>query len=682
MSTRLGELLDRERHRSFVGRRRELAAFEAAVAGGLPRRVLFVHGPGGIGKTTLLLELRARARAAGRSVVLLDGREVDASPEGFENAIVAALGRPVDAGRAAHLLVNAVLLVDGYEQLASIDSWLRQEFIPELAADDVVVVLAGRDVPAAAWRADPGWRHIVGIHRLDPLDPADSSQLLALAGVAASDRPRLMALGRGHPLAMALLADAACAGVVPRSLADVPALVSALLDALLRDAPTPAHVSGLAACAKAWLTTEDLLREVIGAEAPAVWAWLERRPFIVSGPRGLAPHDLARDVLDAEFERRSPERYRLLRRLVHDHVVARLRAATGTDRQLQAQHLLYLHRKAPFTAAADALRVQGSTAVVPARLDEHDEVLAMITRFEGAASAELAAAWLAEQPDGLSVVRTGQGVAGFAYHIFHPTGSALEERDPVIRAVLGHVAAHGPTRLGERVNIARFLAGRAEHQRDLYAVLAGPVSSLVEWVTRPLAWSFVTVLDAGYWGPIFDYLGFARLVEAEVDGRRHTGYGVDWRRLPVQVWLDMMYEREHSGATGPPPPSLLRPPPLDRASFATAVRTALADLHRPDRLVTNRLASSSLADDAGGLRAAIEAAIDCLRDEPKGEALSAVLRRTFVRAAPTQEAAAEVLGLPFSTYRRHLAKAIEQLTDLLWAAEIGEVRLPARPGSD
>ena len=35
----------------------------------------------------------------------------------------------------------------------------------------------------------------------------------------------------------------------------------------------------------------------------------------------------------------------------------------------------------------------------------------------------------------------------------------------------------------------------------------------------------------------------------------------------------------------------------------------------------------------------------------------------------------EVLGLPFSTYRRHLARAHERLTDLLWAVEIGEVRL-------
>ena len=72
------------------------------------------------------------------------------------------------------------------------------------------------------------------------------------------------------------------------------------------------------------------------------------------------------------------------------------------------------------------------------------------------------------------------------------------------------------------------------------------------------------------------------------------------------------------------------------------------------------------------LRASIENAIGCLGDQP----LEAVLRRTFVRGALTQEAAAEVLGLLLQYYRRHLAKAVEQL-DVLWAVEIGEVRLPA-----
>jgi AAA ATPase domain len=686
VTAQLGDLLDEARRRTFVGRRPELASFDDALMDRSSRRVLLVHGPGGIGKTTLLLEFRARARAADRAVALLDGREIDPSPEGFEHAVLIGLGDRAAAGPVAELLAGAVLLVDGYEQLGAIDGWLRQAFLPALPADGLVV-LAGRDAPAAPWRTDPGWRSVVAAHRLEHLDEAESDELLARAGVAPPVRAHLVRLGRGHPLAMALLADVAVTDTVPDSLAEVPDLVSALLEALFRGAPTDAHMSGLAACTTAWLTTEDLLREVVGADAPAVWAWLERRPFIAGGPRGLWPHDLARDVLDAEFERRSPERYRSVHRVVHDHVVAGLRAATGLDRQLLAQHLTYLHRKSPLTRAFYALRTQGSAAVVPARREEHGQVLSIIEEFEGAAAARLAEGWLAEQPDTLSVVRDRQGVAAYAYHVLHPTGSTMEERDPVTRAVLEHVARHGPARPGEQVDIARYFAGRRDFQRDQYAVLAGSVSSLIEWVSRPLAWSFVIVVDDEYWGPFFEYLAFVRQLELDVGGQAHVVYGNDWRRFPVDVWLDLMNEREHAGGTGPPPASLLRPPPLDRARFAAAVRAALPDLHRPDRLAASPLMGSSLAvgpdgSGAGQLRATIQDAVACLGSEPKGDLLRAVLQRTFVRAAPTQEAAAEVLGLPFSTYRRHLARALEQLTDLLWAVEIGEVRLPARPGGD
>src|SRR5690242_421468 len=673
MTTRLGNLLDDARRRTFVGRRGELASFDDVLRGRSPRRVLLVHGPGGIGKSTLLLEFRTRAREAGRTVLLLDGREVDPSPEGFENAVGGALPG------------GTVLLVDGYEQLEPIDGWLRQAFLPALPAD-CVVVLAGREAPAAPWRSDPGWRSVVGVHRLGDFDEAESGELLERAGVAPPDRPQLVRLGRGHPLAMALLADAALTGTVPDSMAEVPDLISALLESLLqekalRDASAEAHMAGLAACATAWLTTEDLLRQVVGAQAGEVWTWLARRPFVSCGPNGLFPHDLARDVLDAEFERRWPERYRALHRVVHDHLVAGLRSGTGPSRPMMAQHLLYLHRRSPLTGIIGSLRAQGSVAVVAARPEDHAQASSFVQIFEGSQSARLAERWFAERPEAVSVVRDSEGVAGFSFHVIHPTGSPLEDDDPVTRSVLDHAARLAPARPGEQIDIARFLAGRREHQADPYAALAGAVSSLLEWVSRPLAWSFMTIIDDAFWGPFFEYLAFTRQFEVEFGGRVHVVYGNDWRRLPLGTWFDLMNERAHSGGTGPPPASLLRPPPLDRARFAAAVRSALQDLRRPDRLAASPLMGSSLAAAPSGpsaerLGVTLATAVDSLGDQ----ALGAVLGRTFVRGAPTQEAAAEVLGLPFSTYRRHLAKAIEQLTDVLWAVEIGEVRPPGQPG--
>jgi hypothetical protein len=543
---------------------------------------------------------------------------------------------------------------------------MRTEFVPSRPADHVVV-LAGRNPPAPAWRADPGLRHVVAVHGLAHLDDAESSDLLARAGVPEPVRPRLRDLGHGNPLALALLADAALTGSVPDQLADVPDLVSALLESLFADAPSEAHMSGLATCAKAWLTTEDLLRATVGEDAPAVWAWLRRRPFVVCRPQGLTPHDLTRDVLDAEFERRSPQRYRSLHRAIHDHLVDGICAATGPDRQLQAQHLIHLHRRSPFTAVLQALRAYGSVAVVPAQPAEMPQLVSMVERAQGPAMAARALRWFDDQPDQAWVVRAEDGVAAFVHYLFCPTGSAEEDADPVVRAILDHVDKTAPVRPGERTSIGRLMATRQGDQTGPYALLAGCISSLIQWCTEPLAWSFLVFDDERFWAPHMDYIGFRKMPSA---GTGPVVYGHDWRRFGVHDWLDFMAEREHTGATGPVPESRLRPPPLSREAFGAAVRAALTQLNRPGRLV-----GTALGETPGQVRASLDEAIRRLAREPKGDKLAAVLHCTYVRPAPTQEAAAEALGQPFSTYRRHLAKAVDQLTEILWAAEIGTVRL-------
>jgi hypothetical protein len=86
------------------------------------------------------------------------------------------------------------------------------------------------------------------------------------------------------------------------------------------------------------------------------------------------------------------------------------------------------------------------------------------------------------------------------------------------------------------------------------------------------------------------------------------------------------------------------------------------------------LLGTVLGADPAALRTSVVVAVNRLAGEPRGEQLRAVLNRTFVRPAPSQEAAAELLGLPFSTYRRHLARAVEAVTELLWSVEIGTAR--------
>jgi hypothetical protein len=61
---------------------------------------------------------------------------------------------------------------------------------------------------------------------------------------------------------------------------------------------------------------------------------------------------------------------------------------------------------------------------------------------------------------------------------------------------------------------------------------------------------------------------------------------------------------------------------------------------------------------------------DSLRGAPRDEKLYRALLRTYFEPAATQELAAELLDLPFSTYRYHLAGGIARVTEWLWQREL------------
>lgn len=71
------------------------------------------------------------------------------------------------------------------------------------------------------------------------------------------------------------------------------------------------------------------------------------------------------------------------------------------------------------------------------------------------------------------------------------------------------------------------------------------------------------------------------------------------------------------------------------------------------------------------LATVVRAAVEALRGDPRDEKLYRALDRTYLRPAPTQERAAEVLGLPLRTYRRHLSQGVARVIRALWHDELG-----------
>lgn len=669
-------MLQAARDRGFVGRALEIASINRSLIGSSDVRVHLVHGPGGIGKTTLLDALtRDVARGHGRSVYL-DARDVACSATAVETAVAerSAVAGPAQAG------VPDVLLIDGYELLESLDRWFREEFLPSRPAGSVTV-LAGRNPPRPDWRLDPGWQRLAQVHELEALDPHESHELLTGLGVPVGHVGAVARLGRGHPLALAMLAETVGYGSVPRQLDESPDVVGALCRLIIDDVPDAAHRAGLATCAHATRMTQDLLVRSVGSRAEEVWDWLESRPYVRRGAIGLFLHDVVRELFEAEFSHRAPRAYSELHHVVKWHFIERLFDPKETHPDGAAAELLLLHRKGPLEQESRTLREGGLPAVAHAGPDDREGILALIDRGEGAESAALARRWVEAQPDGLYRVRSDAGVEAFGMQVYLPVAGTLAVDDPVAAAVLAAVERHGPVRPGERININRFSGASDAYQRDPMLLLVNGVSSILEWSHQPAAWTFAVTIDPDHYGPYFAYLGMAPMVSLNYFGMPLAGFGWDRRRFPVSSLFEMMALRELTGESGPPPPEMMRPAPLSKDVFVTGVREALLELDRPDRLAHSPLLGTALlevgaSEPTSTLRGVLLATIAELDLERRGAEHRRVLERTYLRGAPSQEAAAEMLGLPFSTYRRHLSQAHERLSEVLWSVEIGE-RQPA-----
>jgi hypothetical protein len=447
MSDRLAAL----RRSRFVGRRAELELFQAALSRDVPDfAVLHIYGPGGMGKTTLLREFARLAAEAGRTSVTLDARHLDASPSGFLTALQMAMNLPAEQSPldAVAAMPGLVLLIDTCELLAPLDAWLCDVFLPQLP-ERAIVVMAGRQQPAAAWRADDGWGALTRIVSLRNLRPEESAAYLTAQGIPAQDVDCVLAVTYGHPLALALVADlykqnnTLCNDAFQRD----PDIVRVLLERFVADVPNPIFRQALEVCAHAFNTDESLLVACLGAEhSYAAFQWLRNLSFIEQGPFGLFPHDLAREVLEADLRWRNLPRFREVHFQVRTHIIQQIMATSGLAQQTAIFALLFLHRNNPFMRPFYEWQSFGQLyidAVQPAGLPTIEQI---VRRHQGETALAVTRHWYARQPQGFFVFRA----VGNAVELSQITEEDIAV-DPALPPALAHVQRAAAPRPGEAV---------------------------------------------------------------------------------------------------------------------------------------------------------------------------------------------------------------------------------------
>lgn len=686
LSHSLKDRLTEARRHYFVGRQQERDLFQSALMSAeLPFNVLYLFGAGGVGKSSLLREYGYIARQLGVDLIQIDGRVTEPNPETFLKALQSTLNIPngmIFSALAARTHRTAIL-IDTAELLTPLDSWWQEEFLPQLP-DNVLVVIAGRNPPAPRWRTDPGWQQVMRVHRLHNLTPEESRAYLMRRQVRASEHGVVLDFTYGHPLALSLVADlyAQSPDVVFKP-ENAPDIIKTILDQFLQELPTPTHRVALESCTLVRLMTEPLLGQMAQTDEEttrALFDWLRHLSFIDADRHGLYPHDLAREALTADLRWRNPERYVRLHERARTFYMKQVSLLSAREQRRLLADYIYLHRDNPMVRPY--FEWQSSGALFTDALKPQDEPLLveMVAQHEGSESAQLVAYWLARQPQGFSIIRqTGGQPAGFLSMVsLEKTNAADRRRDPAVAATWAFLQHTPPLRADERATLFRFWLASAEYQS------VSPVQSRIflnivqHYLTTPgLAYTFLPCADADFWRDAFFYADLQRIPAADfrVDGRTYGVYGHDWRVRPAMAWLTLLGERELNPQAEMPVQAtvvdLPAAPPtgLDEDGFAAAVRQLLRDFTDDNRLRDNPLWQTSLrqhADSSGSnspdkLRQLVRQIVDPLQQSPRQIKLYRALHHTYFQPAATQEDAAELLDLPFSTYRRHLREGVDYL---------------------
>jgi hypothetical protein len=550
VSRTIRELVE-ERSAEIVGRTAEKAALLQTLEEGGPL-VVFVHGIAGVGKSTLLEAFASDARSRGETVVVIDCRSIEPTERGFLDRLANAVGgAPASAEEAAERLAGlgerVVLVLDTYEVLRLLDSWVRLVFTPALR-DNTRLVLAGREPPIAGWYATPGWSELVRSVRLGNLDDGEAGELLTRAGLDAADARRVNRLARGHPLSLELAA-ASVHGRPDVELEDI--ALQAVLDELTElyldslDGPTR---EALDAASVVRRITLSLLEAMLPDRAPQdAFERLRALPFVQLGHDGLVVHDTIRETVARALRGSDPVAHRRYRAAAWRKLRSELPTVPPADLWRYTADMLYLIenprvREAFFPTTEHVVSVETATPADGPAID------AIVRRHEPGAAATQLLSWWDQAPESFRVVRDRDGrVVGFSI-LFEPdeVPYGAIEADPVTWSWREHLR-RDPVPRGQRVLFNRRWLSENEGERpsSVQAACWLDIKRVYMELRPELRRLYTTVCDIATYAPMITPLGFVPLPEAvQLDGVSYHSVLLDFGPSSVDGWLTKLAARE------------------------------------------------------------------------------------------------------------------------------------------
>jgi hypothetical protein len=634
----------------FVGRGTELGVLDRLICSD-EGQIVFVHGPGGIGKSALLREVERRAQREGRPVISLDLRDATPSPQSLA-AVRDAVG-----------LDRPVVVLDTFEHVAALGQHLRDTLLPELPAATLVLI-ASREAPAVAWHST-AWARITTDISLGPLAVFDATVLLNRHGLVEPQAvQRVLSWSGGNPLGLVLAAERPDNAADTETMLPPDALAAELIQRLLDtdvDATTM-RTQALALASIVRVTTPQLLRSIFQETAAAddAWSWLRLRSFLTPTAGGLAPHELLARALRAQVRAGSPQLELRLRRAVVDAMAADVRAG-GSTVIADLVHLV------DDPTIRWGFGINASTHHLDRLRPRDVPVIQAATHTRIAPYLPLLAPWFEHEPEAFYVIRSmDQSIAGVGLAFNARTASKRALADPFVGARLAHARAtfngdvvvwHSQVTFDEDpTGAVQGLIGIGGYE---YTGTPNPVASyLIITPSRPAALAFAAAVGAGPEPSLDLTLPDGTPMETHIIDHGRGGLVGSIRR---NVYAELGLDADALDAAGEDV----------QAVSVEDVRTALRSLESDRGLASCGLASLLLSDGgsvvarAGELRRMLLTAVERAWPEPSGDERMALLQTyALPSSVPVRD-----LHLSRASWFRLLRRALEGVVDRLNSAD-------------
>lgn len=701
---RIRELLNQRNRALFVGRDSAIDAMRQHISSS-EWKILHFHGPGGIGKTTLLRQFAADL-PDGSCLYVDDHTPLPGilNPSGQRNAAGEEdrLDRIIDSlQEQAERAGSLVMLPDGFEPWSPAADWMRERLLPRLRTENIRIITAGRHPLQGRWQEN-GWQLLVSNRILPPLEPADIRRCAAGRGIVKADTvEKLVRFSKGVPLAMSLASEL----ILRNGESDFPqpveqhALISTLAGRLMREiAGTP--LERYAEAASVVLKFDQELLQAMLGEAISTERFREfcDMPFVVMLQDRWALHDAVREWIATDFGNRKPQARQEIRR----NALTALRARSALHPSLQSEigfELIFLH-DSPFVRGfcfQPESRLE-FRAVGAGHLDRMERLY--ISHLQANCNADPADPHLAPlirplwrlQPDAFLGLWLGDELIAFISCLrLDDDARELLGSHPITQRLLSSI------RTDEPVSVMCLYGAEPETEPLVNGNMVQAFPRLLQDRAK-----YINLLPPMEWEAYLNALGYERIPEADYV----SSGGTPFRAYLIDLTTENLFTKierilTNLAGQGEPPawagteravPPL--PGPDGMASGSPAESPAGTAAAEPDASFQDTLDRISrflkryhklpqypeyvrdflplLPPEARALHdeSAVQALMARTREildrlgtgNPEEQRAGRILRYAYIQKVGTHEAAAEFLDIPVPSYYRYLKAAVRRFT--------------------